>query len=266
MPSRALLSYGTLALAVSAAPSSVTSFAGPMFESEARDALRHIVRDLCPWIGSSSDILTRTLDRDGDRRQADVFFYAQDSHPLMACAKVPMSGASVLTLDPSLAAAPPVAIGAQQSFSPYDSNRKGPHKYVFAEVYSGDKLERRIDKLLQLETLIDFSKVRWESRTARVVRDITSIIGAAGLIFSAGVAPRADVLAGACAMVQANAGAHVKRLMQAGRFFVMVLDKSQMPQTGFQRAVAELLIKQGRRLETIAEEVVDAIERRGRSV
>ena len=49
-------------------------------------------------------------------------------------------------------------------------------------------------------------------------------------------------------MVAAHAGPLTRRLVQAGRYFVMVLDKSQMPNTGFQRELAAELKQQGQQL------------------
>lgn len=220
-----------------ALPRSVTEFAGPAFQAEAITALHNIMGDLCSWLADRVVLQSRDLDSGGDSRNADVFGYIKEENQL-PCSSVSGGGLRVLELVPAAAAVAPVAVGAGQRFSPYEPTRMGPHKYFLAEAYSGELDDRRLSKLVQLETLMGFTKQRWEDRTGDAVPDITAIIGVAGLVFSAGLEPRIKVLNRVCAMVKEDAGPLTQRLMQAGRFFVMVLDKSQMPNSGFQRQMA----------------------------
>ena len=225
----------------------MTEFAGPAFQAEAIPALHNIMGDLCPWLADRVVLQSRDLDSGGNTRNADVFGYIKEGTQL-PCSSVPGGGLRVLELAPAAAAVAPVAVGAGQRFSPYEPTRMGPHKYFLAEAYSGELDDRRLSKLVQLETLMGFTKQRWEDRTGNAVPDITAIIGVAGLVFSPGMEPRATVLSRACAMVEANARPLTRRLMQAGRYFVMVLDKSQMPNTGFQREMAGAQVQQGQQL------------------
>ena len=192
--------------------------------------------------------MLQSRDLDGrNGRNADVFGYIKEEGQ-SPCSSVPCGGVRVVASLDTAPALAPVAIDARTCFSPYESSRMGPHKYFLAEAYSGDKDESRNRKIEQLETLMVFSKQRWIDRTAKDVPDITSIVGVAGLVFAPGLEPRATVLDKACSMVAAHAGPLTRRLVQAGRYFVMVLDKSQMPNTGFQREVAAELKQQGQQL------------------
>jgi hypothetical protein len=89
---------------------------------------------------------------------------------------------------PSLAHIP---LPAGERFLPTDAMRTGPHKYFIAEAYSGQRESVWKDKKRQLETLCEYIKGRWEDQHASVkdlpyVKDITQIVGAAALIFTAG--------------------------------------------------------------------------------
>lgn len=217
----------------------MTAFAGPAFQAEATVALQHILKNVCPWLAQPSELQYRDIENEqrGTSRDADIFCYIKETSQGQ-CQSVPTKGLRVVTAAPLLPAAPPLALPAgQRQFSPYDASRTGPQKYFLAEAYSGENEETREDKLEQLETLIAFTKQRWEDRTGRpgAVRDITSIIGVAGLVLAAGEESRPTALAQAVTVVKDHAGPLVKRLMQAGRFFVLVLEKAQMPNTAFQR-------------------------------
>lgn len=251
-----------------AAPAlSISEFAGPAFEGEARAEINNIMRDLCPWMADHSGLQSRHLDRGGSRRQADIFCYVTEAGTA-ASVSVPTSGLRVLQPDASigtLPAATAMPVPAGQRFSPINATRTGPQKCFLAEAYSGDSDVSRVAKLGQLETLVAFTISRWQDRqgvAASAVPDITSIVGMAGLVFSAITDRRIAVLDEACAMVQTNAGPHIRRLIRAGRFFVMVLDRSQTPMTNMAReqaAMGEELRLHRKLLARIPEEVADLV-------
>ena len=131
-------------------------------------ALKHIFKDLCPWLAHQpSDLQYRDMDGmgpDGRRtsRDADIFCYL-DENSQGQCQSVKSKGLRVVSATPRLSAAPPLPLVGSH-FSPYDSTRKGPQKYFLAEAYSGVSEEAREAKLVQLETLIAFTKSRLEDR------------------------------------------------------------------------------------------------------
>ena len=146
-------------------------------------------------------------------------------------------------------------------FSPTDAARTGPHKYFLAEVYSGACEDRMAAKVAQLETLCAFVLARWVEQAEHAglrVGDVTELVGAAALVFSAGDAPRRIALARAIAIVRAAAaGPNLSRLARARRLLVVVLDASQSPVTFAQRAIAA-------RLEALDEDIAGlrgAVER-----
>ena len=52
----------------------VSGVVGPLFEVEARDAIRHCLSETCPWASSQSDFTTRfELRFETEARQADIF-------------------------------------------------------------------------------------------------------------------------------------------------------------------------------------------------
>jgi hypothetical protein len=210
-----------------------------------------------------SRLLSHTLDRDGNTREADVMCYVEGD-ALGPCVAAPIYGVAVVA--PVAGAVPPLpaaALRADARFSPTDATRLGPHKYFIAEVYSGASEETMRAKVVQLETLCAFLRSRWMDQHggeggdggAPAVRDATQLLGAVALVFSAGEAPRRLVLSRALNLVTRTAvGANLARLRAAGRLLVVVLDKTQSPATFFQRAVAAEL----GRLATIPEDV-DAV-------
>jgi hypothetical protein len=142
---------------------------------------------------------------------------------------------------------------AEQRFSPTDATRMGPHKYFLAEVYSGQREEKWKAKAQQLDTLCEFLKSRWQDRHPGMpaVTDVTQIVGAAALIFSAGASNRKEALLRAHELVTAHITEqcpNLARLAAAGRLLVIMLDKSQAPITLFQRSVVT-------HLESISEEL-----------
>ena len=239
---------------------SVSEAVGPTFEHEAREALGSIFREICPWATDVSRLLSRTLDRDGNPREADVMCYVEGD-ALGPCAAAPVYGVAVVA--PIAGAVPPLpaaALRADARFSPTDATRLGPHKYFLAEAYSGANEETMRAKVVQLETLCAFLRARWMDRHggeggdggAPAVRDATQLLGAVALVFSSGEAPRRIVLERALGLVAGTAvGANLGRLRAAGRLLVVVLDKTQSPATFFQRAVVANL----GRLEAVPEDV-----------
>ena len=116
-------------------------------------------------------------------------------------------------------------------------------------------------KVAQLETLVGYMLQRWAAQheSAPAAHDVTQLVGAAALVFSAGDEPRLTALSSATALVEgalataagggggaggAGGGGgfeNLRRLAAAGRLLVVVLDKRQSPFTHFQRAVAQQL-------------------------
>ena len=243
---------------------SVSEVVGPTFEHEAREVLSSIFREICPWATDVSRLLSRTLDRDGNAREADVMCYVEGD-TLGPCAGLPISGVSVVAPEAG-AEAPPLpaaALRADARFSPTDATRLGPHKYFLAEVYSGVKEETMQGKVAQLETLCAFLRSRWMDQHADegggggapAVIDATQLLGAVALVFSAGDGLRRVILDKALRLVAHTAvGANLARLRAAGRLLVVVLDKTQSPATFFQRDVAANL----GRLATVPEDI-DAV-------
>lgn len=231
-----------------------------MFEGEAREMLRNNMRGACPWIGDHSYLLTRTLERDGNSREADVFCYLEGDS-LGACEPVPQAGIAVVDLPNGIeyrAPLQPFPLPMATQFSPTDAVRKGPHKYFVAEVYSGANVDTMVAKVRQLNTLCQLLQRRWMDQhpSEQDVTDVTEIIGAAALVFSAGDNSRRVILNSALEIAQRitqEGGGPLMRLLQARRLLVIVLDKSQSPSTFFQRAVATNLIRLENRLEPIPE-------------
>lgn len=219
----------------------VSDAVGPLFQSEARATLSHCLAQVCPWAASRSDVITPfELSFGGSSRQADVFCYlAGDTRA--PCASVPEAGVHVVWLDaaraevtvPALAA---LTLDAGATFSPADPQRVGPQKYFVGEAYSG--VARRADKVRQLETEVDFLCRRLVDRTGIVITDVTQVVGAAALVFSAagprGAAPpRAAQVSAALALVRTELATspHLLRLAAAGRLLLVLLAKDQAPQT-----------------------------------
>ncbi len=232
---------------------SVSEAVGPTFEQEARDVVSALFRELCPWIKDHSPLLSRRLEIGGTHREADVMCYVH-SDTLLPCVALPQHGAYLAELPcPAMPPLPPMPLPAGQRFSPTDASRMGPHKYFLAEVYSGQQEYKWIEKAQQLDTLCSFFMARWQDRHPGMpaVTDVTQIVGAAALIFSAGASGRKEVVMRAQEVVTAHIAAscpNLIRLAAAGRLLVIMLDKMQAPVTLFQRSVAA-------HLESIPEEL-----------
>ena len=242
---------------------SISHIAGPTFEHEARELVGNIFRELCPWTTDHSRLLTRNLDRGGNGREADIMCYTVGD-TLLPCVAQPQHGASLVQPPlPPAPALPPMPLPAGERFSPMDAARTGPHKYFLAEIYCGHQQSVRSEKVQQLETLCEYMKGRWEDQHEGVeglrrVEDITQVVGAAALVFSAGDESRMVVLRQAEGMVTRSVARcpNLQRLAAAGRLLVVVLDKSQAPNTYFQRAIlaqTERVAAQTERLQSIPE-------------
>jgi hypothetical protein len=230
---------------------SVSEIVGPLFEDEARAALRHFVNRVCPWAASVSDITARSaLELSGDEggavesRQVDIFAYVAEADVGGECVDERESGAFVVRPDDGLPAQPALraaAIPAGTCFSPADRSVVGPHKYLVAEAYSGKNGRTIVDKAAQLDSAVEFIVRRFADRSGVAVRDVTEVVGAAMLFFpSPSGEKRRDVLAARVASVRESLGRHrhLRRLARAGRLVVVVLDVSQAPHSHAQRSVA----------------------------
>ncbi len=170
---------------------------------------------------------------------------------LAPCVALPGHGARVMVLQgaaAALPALPALPLPAGQKLSPSDLSHRGPHKYFLAEVYSGQSAESRAAKVEQLEGLCRHVLGRWQDRHPGKLLasdDVTQVVGAAALVFSAGDCSRLELLGKAealvAARVQARPGGALARLAAAGRLIVLVLDRTQAPGTFFQRSVASQL-------------------------
>jgi hypothetical protein len=225
---------------------SVSEVVGPTFEGEARDIVSALFRELCPWATDRSPLLSRTLNRGGNQREADVMCYVEGDS-LAPCAALAASGACLVGLPgPALPALPSMPLPPGRRFSPTDGSRKGPHKYFLAGVYCGPKAKVWTEKTVQLETLCQRLRIRWQDQHAGLeglppVTDVTQVVGAAALIFSAGDGARLDVLGEAQQRVARSIAAqcpNLARLAAAGRLLLIVLDKAQAPSTFVQRSVS----------------------------
>ena len=206
-----LLAVGRPAIAAAAAavaptPRSVTEAVGPTFEHEARIVISSVLREVCPWVTDHSAVLSRTLDRDGNGREGDIMCYLKGDG-LAPCVPAPAHGVAVVGMAAGTAAAeslPPLALPEGERFSPTDMSRLGPHKYFVAEAYSGASEPRRLRKVSQLETLVGYMRQRWAAQHdgAPAVLDVTQLVGAAALVFSAGDEHRRTALISALALVE----------------------------------------------------------------
>jgi hypothetical protein len=241
---------------------SISQIAGPTFEHEARELIGNIFRELCPWASDHSRLLTRSLDRGGNGREADIMCYTEGD-TLQSCVAQPQHGASLARPpSPAAPALPPMPLPAGVRFSPTDATRKGPHKYFLAEIYCGQRVRAKKDKLQQLETLCEYIKGRWEDQHEGVgglprVEDITQVVGAAALVFSAGEERRFAALQQTEDMVARRVVRcpNLLRLAAAGRLLIIVLDNSQAPNTFFQRAMVAQTVQQTVQLQSIPEQM-----------
>ena len=82
-------------------------------------------------------------------------------------------------------------------------------------------------------------------RTGCAVEDVTQVVGAAAVIFSAAGGPmkRREQLPAALALVRKNAGTSLQRLAAAGRLLLVLLSKDQAPSTYNARGVNASLNK-----------------------
>ena len=218
---------------------SVSTAIGPLFESEARAALAQCLAEVCPWAATMTPIVTRSeLEFQGRFRQADLFCYVSESERdcAGACVRRPTDGVHIVWPDAERAevteaALPALALREGERFSPADARAVGPQKYFIGEAYSGVVL--RVEKVRQLETIVDFVRRRLADRTGVDVPDATRVIGAAALVFSAAgdARPRVEQVSAALNLVRAHAGPNLLRLAAAGRLLLVLLSNDQAPQS-----------------------------------
>jgi hypothetical protein len=111
----------------------VTEAVGPTFEHEACGVLNDVFRDVCPWAYDHSPLLSQTLDRAGNPREADIMCYVKGDN-LEACRAASIHGVVLASLPAgSVHAAPLAAVALPETtrFSPTDATRCGPHKYFW---------------------------------------------------------------------------------------------------------------------------------------
>ena len=242
---------------------------GPLFESEARDALKGCLSQVCPWLASRTDLITRfELSLGDETRQADVFSYVVENGSHAACINASEAGVYVVWPDaartevtePVLDA---LAISAESRFSPGDSTRAGPQKYFLGEAYSG--ILKRADKVRQLDTEVDFMRRRTADRFGIAAPDVTQVVGAAALVFSAAgggdpahtLTSRREQVAEALALVRSciigNGCPSLRRLAAAGRFLLVLLSKEQAPHTYHARDTSAALARIEARLASVEE-------------
>ena len=244
---------------------SATAMVGPTFEAEALVALEAVLPEVFPWLRSHSRLLSRQLELPPEGvRQADLLCYT-DADSLQPSVSSAVHGVRLIELGDGVMQPPREAlpIPAGLGFSPADGERGGPHKYILAEAYSGAQGSRMEAKVRHLDTLVSYMLRRWNDRSPeRSAEDVTQLVGAGVLVFSAGTQPRRQALDSAAALVTrvvAGAGGcpSLRRLAHAGRLVVMVLEQAQCPMTTSQRAVAERLD----RLTAITEVSAGAVEK-----
>lgn len=252
---------------------------GPTFEAEARDAFRTAIRPVCPWLTDHGAILSRALDRRDNSREGDIMCYGKGD-TLGVCVASADLGVSIVGVADvaeaddglrAIPALPAIELPVGVQFSPTDASRVGPdpYKYIILEAYSGKSATRITATILRLDSLLGHVMARWgEQQNQEPLgddKDITSIVGAAGLVLCALDEDRGEVLKREVARVHRRIWSdttlvHLRRLARSGRLFVMVLCDKQCPNTYNQRAVAVRL----EALETVPEEVrelTDAIAR-----
>ena len=138
----------------------------------------------------------------------------------------------------------PTAAGL--GLSPAEGEGSGPRKCILGQAYCGAQGSKMEAGVRQLDTLVSYMLRRCNDRSpGHCAEDVTQLVGAGVLLFSAGAQPRRVALDSAAALVArvvADAGCpSLRRLARAGRLVVMVLEQAQCPMTTSQRAVAERL-------------------------
>ena len=230
---------------------------GPTFEAEARDAVGSAIRSVCPWLTDHGAILSRTLDRRNNSREGDIMCYGRGD-TLGACVASADLGVSIVGVAggteaddglQAIPALPAVELPVGIQFSPTDASRIGPdpYKYIILETYSGTNVNKIKAKTQQLNSLLGHMMSRWGEQHGHAPlgddKDITSIVGAAGLVLCALDEDRGEVLKREVARVHRRIWSdttlvHLRRLARSGRLLVMVLCDKQCPATYNQRAVA----------------------------
>lgn len=246
---------------------SVSEVIGPLFENEARVAMGQIFREVCPWFTSSSIITTRfEMSLNEEKRQADLFAYCSGD-TLEPCLSAHEAGVYLVWPDASIEsvtfqAQTAVDIIKSAQFSPADTSRLGPHKYFVGEAYSGTVTLRRQEKVLQLESEVEFLMRRLADRNNLQITDITSVIGAAAIVFPTEKGSyRSTQVGPTLKLIRENSGPHLKRLASAGRFLLVLLSADQAPLTAAQRDTT-LLLRQMRESQNMqAKQINKLLER-----
>ena len=224
----------------------LTNIVGPQFEHEARLVVADNFDRVCVWGREHTRIVSRIWDGGSGSREEDItcFVSNDDGSP---CVDLLESGVYVLRSS-DYVVAPEVAhsIVRSQNLSP---DRRAPEnaKYFLAGAYSGD-LARGLrkakigPKVTQMATLLDFLMARKQESMGVRPKDITAIVGAAGLAFSYSSGSRQEVKDRLLPMIRefASSDPNLSRLMAARRLLVYILDTSQSPQTFLLRAMTRL--------------------------
>jgi len=137
-------------------------------------------------------------------------------------------------------ALPAVELPAGVRLSPNALSVEAPTKYSFGEVYSGFDSTKYSEKIQQLESLVDFAVKRCQDRMGVVVADVTQVVGAVVLVFSAKPRQRPEHLDRIANRIRRCVSVpHLHRLAAAGRLLLMLLDTSQASMTFALRCLGE---------------------------
>ena len=224
-----------------------------LFEDEARKAVQHCLRRVCPWATEFSDVSVRgdMISGADDGRQVDLFAYAKGDNSA-PCVDEEVSGIRAITASmagvSTVRVGPPHAIAADAMFSPGFNAWRGPLKYIVGEAYGGSSVPTMREKVHLLDTLVHFVWKRYCDREDHK-GGISSVIGAAIIVFRSGRdgvdrgVRRAAALASAVRLVveELRSCSYLRALAGAGRLLVMVTDVSQTPVTTSQRILAMAL-------------------------
>ena len=238
-----------------------STFVGPMFENEARDAVNALRPKLFPWATAVTAFVSRDdVGGDGGRRrprQFDLFAYS-DGDDARPCVDDAGNGVRVVwpsgrfDHSPALAkpdmllqttasptASPPASStsSSRDETSPVDDNPG--RKYVVGEVYSGWSADAEREKCNQLEGELAVLSKRFCDRTSSKPVDITQLVGAALLVFAmdaCSAQKRPAQLSSVVKRVQTHAGPLMRRLMHAGRLVVMLMCPDEAPVSAAERS------------------------------
>jgi hypothetical protein len=225
----------------------VTTLLSSVFECEARDIIQSLFRQICPWVGEHSEIIGRKL-AGATVREADITCYVDEKNSDV-CVGNPDNGVYVPPPPPTGYIPPACALVVGKAFSEngiVGGFRPGaPLKYFVGEVYSGERKEIIQEKVASLEGLLEFMRHRAVDRHNMDVTDITKAVGAAALVFHSGTRRRSKAMTRFRKICLEEIGeknfSHIQRLIAAGRFFIAVLERQQVPTTFSHGAIATAL-------------------------